>query len=119
MEPDEDTTNDRKIVELDTLGAEDIEEIEFDPPTESDTSPNEKLEVDSLSDDDDDDSDSDDDTSPQEVVIKKIEATIDNKIEVKLDFSKLSVAALREKASQLGDSSVDVSDEKERAFEII
>ena len=115
VEPDEDTTNDRKIVELDTLGAEDIEEVEFDPPTESDTTPNEKLEFESLTDDDDDDSDDDDDdTSPQEVVIKKIEATIDSKVEAKPDFSKLSVAALREKASQLNDGSVDVSKMKKK-----
>lgn len=115
VEPDEDSVNERKIVELDTLGAEEIQEIDFDPPTESDTSPDHKLEVESLSDDDDDDSDdSDDDASPQEVVIKKIEATIESKVEAKPDFSKLSVAALREKASQLNDGSVDVSKMKKK-----
>ena len=105
--------NNTKVIDVDNLG---VEEVLMDPPTESDSSPgNEKLEVESLDDDsDDDDDDSDDEPTTAEVVIKKIEASVEDKFETKPDFSKLSVAALREKAASLENVAVDVSKMKKK-----
>tara|TARA_B100001287_G_C22650632_1_gene515020 strand:- start:610 stop:1401 length:792 start_codon:yes stop_codon:yes gene_type:complete len=105
-------TDDTKVIDVDNLG---VEEVDFDPPTESDSPGNGKLEVESLSDDDDDDDDdSEEEQTNADIVIKKIEASVEDKLETKPDFSKLSVAALRQKAASLENIEQDVTKMKKK-----